>query len=1763
MYVLNASSDSITPVDTLGSPQSESAWLLPSGFTPTALAVAPDGLDAYVTAVPLSSSGSRPVLWEVELVGANPGAVIDTINLPEGSSPAGVALTPSGVEALVTDFSGGALDPVCLSVGGSQCSRTGVGTPVPVGAGPQGIQVSPDGDNAYVANSEGGSISQVNIETGTTTQTVELESGYQPQQIAITPSGMTAWVTEDSATSPTHAGFAVPVSIPEMSVGSPIAVGGDPNGVAVAPDGSMVYVADETETVPEAAPGGGVFSNAGSITVIPGSAATGGGSTTVTTLLTAEDPADVVVTPDEAPVAGFTESTGVAPAGQATTFDASSSYSVTPPDGTLDYTWTFGDGSAPVSTPNSSISHVYLLSGSYQVTLQVQDSSGSSTAVVYTGQYVLDNGGPSASSTTSITVPGATVQRPPNAFVVDSLANEVTPILADPHEPSCPDESCSNAVGTPIPVGRHPDAVAITPNGETAYVANFGSNNVTPINTASDSAGTSASWIAVGNEPDALAITPDGRYVYVANAGSGTISKISTATSQVTSTIAVGGTPSAIAISPDGLTAYVTDNAVGFMDVIPINLNSGVVEAGIALGDVCNTSPNGAVTSPIAVNVSPDGSSVYVLSRGSTTVPGALTTIAAGASAPAGCSPAVEPSSTLTVGRSPSSMAVSPDGSEIVVTTEGSATVPAAVYETSASEISFTPYAASVTDPTGVAIDPSNSAVYVTNDVPAGDSASGVSVFSVSNTTSSATLVPAGTGTSAIAITPDQAPVADLTVTAAPAGDPWSFDASQSTFPSSPGQTYLWNFGDGSSETTSVDESVSAGTLPAGCTSAVHCTHTYQSGGTFTASVTITDADGTSTASSFTGQTDSWSGSPSATASQTISVPFATPIITSLSQNYEPAGAGNPLTVIIHGEDFTGATSVEVLSAGVTTTIATFPADTSDTEVSDITMPSQTLPGTVDLRVVGPGGVSAITSHDAFTYLPSSSSSPDAPTVTSLSADQGANTGGDGLTITGTNFSGASAVEFASSTASTSLSPAAFTVSASGTQITLTTPSVAPMTGSVDVRVVTAEGTSAVTRADAFTFLAPTQLAPLPTVTSLSPDSGRLSGQNDVTINGTNLGTTVSLVSEVYFGSLPAESFTFTPAVGSTPAYLTAVAPPVAHAQSVDVTVVSAAGTSAVNPGDDYTYVGSSTSAGPVVTSVTPDVGSVTGGETVTIEGSNFENLAPGAVTFGGIPATFSVYQSGTEISATVPPGASIGVVDVVVTNPLGSSIVSPADQFNYESELLFAPSVTSVTPPSSSLHGGVTVTLTGKNFAGATAVDFGSMPGTSVVVSDSGDVLTVTAPASPVAQTVDVTVTNPFGTSARANDGFTYRSPPSSAPGPSVEGVSPSSGSVLGGTGVQIAGSGFTGATAVDFGSNAALSFTVNPSGTVISAITSPATSLGAVDVTVTAGGVTSLVSPLDVYYYTLVSNSPPIVTNVSPNSTYIGASASVTVTGWDFADASQVLFGNVPGTHLVVAPNGESLTVDAPISHAVGSVDVTIVGPTGTSAVTPHDSFTYEEPVPAPAGPVVTGLSSHSGPLAGGTVLSIEGTGLSGATSVQFGANAGTNLVSVGDGSTSLRVTVPAATTPGPVDVIVTTPAGTSAITPSDAYDYVASGSTNSGPTVTGLSASSGSVDGGDVITITGTDLSGLTAVTFGGAPSTGLNALGADSVTAKVPPHAAGTVDVIVTTTNGSSAPTIADNFTFVDEGDPDITSVSPPSGSVSGATSSRSAAATSPA
>ena len=416
-------------------------------------------------------------------------------------------------------------------------------------------------------------------------------------------------------------------------------------------------------------------------------------------------------------------------------------------------------------------------------------------------------------------------------------------------------------------------------------------------------------------------------------------------------------------------------------------------------------------------------------------------------------------------------------------------------------------------------------------------------------------------------------------------------------------------------------------------------------------------------------------------------------------------------------------------------------------------------------------------------------------------------------------------------------------------------------------------------------------------------------------------------------------------------------------------------------------------------------------------------------------------------------------------------------------------PSITKVTPNAGPTAGGTTVTLTGSGFvSGATTVTFGGtvIPAGSVTFVSSTQIK-VSSP-SHASGSVTVKATTAGGTSG-SGEHFLYG-------GPAITSFTPPAGPTSGGTTVTITGTGFTGATAVHFGTKTAASFHVT-SATTIKAVTK-SNRAGLVTVTVTTPGGTAVAG--SDYRYEPV----PFITNFTPTVGTTAGGTMVTITGSGFvAGSTTVKFGTTTAASVVVTATNNDILYAVTKPHAAGpvTISITTAGGMGTSSTT----FTF---LPVPT---LTSITPTAGKLVGGTVVTLRGTNfVTGVTSVKFGATTArswtvtspTKIVAVTEAHSTATVTVT-------VDV-----AGGISNGKPYTYDPI--------PTISTVTPSGGKLIGGTVITLTGSGYrTGATAVTFGaGNHGTTVHVLGTTSLTVKAPSHAAGTVTVTVTTPGGTS-------------------------------------------
>ncbi len=1038
--------------------------------------------------------------------------------------------------------------------------------------------------------------------------------------------------------------------------------------------------------------------------------------------------------------------------------------------------------------------------------------------------------------------------------------------------------------------------------------------------------------------------------------------------------------------------------------------------------------------------------------------------------------------------------------------------------------------------------------------------------FTVNNATTITAAAPAGTiGTTDVTVTSlggTSAKTASDKYTYTPPPAPAVTSITPSSGPST-GATAVTITGTNLAGATAVKFGSTAATFTVNGSTTI--TATSPAGSIGTIDVTVTTPGGTSTTTA---------------ADQYVYTPPPAPTVTGVSPSSGPSTGAT--SIAITGSSFTGATAVDFGA-----TAATFTVNNATTITA--TAPAGAL-GTIDVTVTTPGGTSVTSAADHYTYV-----LPPAPTVTGVSPSTGPSFGTTTVTLTGTSFTGATAVSFGTNAAT-------FTVN-NATTITATAP--AGTSGVVDVTVTAPGGTSGTSAADHYTYLPP----PAPTVTGVSPSTGP-SGSL-VTLSGTSF-TGASVVD---FGSgNPAATFTVNNATT-----ITATAP-AGTPGLVDVTVATPGGMSATSAADQvhlYRRPGSVPGSlagrrGLAAQRHSPaqhprlarqlaaddghqlagglgllphpgrrgryhgflrrlhriELGTGADGLTFTLAdagvtqatalgvnggGEGFSGIAGFAVSldtwknavnpsnnFVGI-ANGPVPGVGNELNylttnSSIAPLRNAWHHFVVTTSSTGITVSMDGLQvLNYATSLPPyvlvgftagtggfndvhqvenvvitatgtpppAPTVTAVSPAGGPSSGGTSVTITGTNFTGAAAINFGS--------GNPSDTYTITSPTTIIATTptgkgtVDVTVTTPGGTSATsAADQYTFVSGP-----PVVTGVSPNFGPVTGGTTVTITGTNFTDANAVVFGpANPATTFTIVNFTTIVA--TAPIGQLGVYDVQVSNPSGTSGTVTADQYTYT----SPPVptVTGVSPASGPSTGGTAVTITGTGFAGALSVNFGSGNPSATYTVSSSSAITATAP-PGPLGTVDVTVTSAGGTSVASAADEYTYV----APPAPTVTGVSPGTGPI--GTLLTITGTNLSGATAVDFGQDNPATTITVSN-ATTLYASAPPGT--GSVDVTVTTPGGTSATSAADQFTYTVPPP----PTVTGVSPNSGFSSYS--IVVTGTNFTGASAVEFG-ATAASFTVNSATSITATAP-SGSGSVDVTVTTSGGTSATSAADQFTY---------------------------------
>ncbi|HEY1356104.1 MAG TPA: PKD domain-containing protein [Solirubrobacterales bacterium] len=380
----------------------------------------------------------------------------------------------------------------------------------------------------------------------------------------------------------------------------------------------------------------------------------------------------------------------------------------------------------------------------------------------------------------------------------------------------------SNHVVGSIHVGGEPVDVAITPDGQEAWVVDQAGASVSVINTKTRTV--MAGPIAVGKAPRGIAISPNGGRVYVTNSGDDTVSVLNPATfGPVGEPIPVGKEPDGVAFSTDGGTAFVAQRGGG---IAVIDTNSA------EMVDTIDDS-----FGPSRIAMTPDGRRGFVTNHLAETVT-AFSTAARSALDPP-----------IQVGAEPTGIAMIPNGSFAYAASAVDGTL------TQIDTSIELPIGAPIEFPgaTGVGFTPDGHQGYVTD-----GGGSTVSVLDPSRN-APAGAITVGEKPVAVAVVPDQGPTAAFWVSPVAsrrAKKRLTFHGSNSTDPDGKILDYSWDFG---------DRGKADGPQPTR-------SHSYRRRGTYFVTLKVTDNEGCSTETVFTGQTVSCQGNPAATVTVPIKV---------------------------------------------------------------------------------------------------------------------------------------------------------------------------------------------------------------------------------------------------------------------------------------------------------------------------------------------------------------------------------------------------------------------------------------------------------------------------------------------------------------------------------------------------------------------------------------------------------------------------------------------------------------------------------------------------------------------------------------------------------------------------------------------------------------------------------------------------------------------------------------------------------------------------
>src|SRR5215469_11731112 len=244
------------------------------------------------------------------------------------------------------------------------------------------------------------------------------------------------------------------------------------------------------------------------------------------------------------------------------------------------------------------------------------------------------------------------------------------------------------------------------------------------------------------------------------------------------------------------------------------------------------------------------------------------------------------------------------------------------------------------------------------------------------------------------------------------------------------------------------------------------------------------------------------------------------------------------------------------------------------------------------------------------------------------------------------------------------------------------------------------------------------------------------------------------------------------------------------------------------------------------------------------------------------------------------------------------------------------------------------------------------------------------------------------------------------------------------------------------------------------------------------------------------------PNITSITPASGPVSGGSLVTLFGSGLSSANvpgDILFGATPAAS-INSITDTALTVVSPEVSSAGVVTLKVTTPNGSASW--DDGFNYTNDVS------ITSILPASGPVAGGTTLTIAGVGFLQVFSIQFDSTPAPTMIVASD--TQLTVAAPPAALPGPADISLLGLTGDTLYVEFGGFTYASTPAATTSATTSGGSATT---SGGSATTSSST-----TSATTSGSPTSSTSSTATPTPTPSPSPTAGGPANP---TSGGSTA------------------------------------------